>query len=283
MKKFLFASAFVAALFVAAPSVSASEFDNGRAAEEFVTEHRPVGLDYKSIEVSKNVHLIIEDRADGEAVITASSEILPYVYVDVMKGKLSAGIRKGVRVPKQGCVVEIAIPYSGNIESVTVSGSSKVQILPMLKASKFAANISGDSNFEARISSSKCTLKGSGNAMLDCNVKSRNLDMNMGGSSMFTGEVSINKGSLTLAGSAIVTVTGSISNAKIKAAGSAALKAARMVTDVCNVNASGSATADVMCNKTLSVKAAGTSAVRYSGKCRLSSAATAGMGKISKL
>lgn len=283
MKKLLFASAFAAAMLVAATTTVSAATAAANDSHEYVSEDRPMALDYKSVDVAKNVRLIIEDRTDGDAVVSTTADILPYVFVNIQKDKISVGINKGVRVPKDECAVEIRLPFSNRLESVSVSGASEVQILPMIKSAKFSADVSGSSKFEAGISTTKCTLKGSGNSTIACPVKSRNLTLNVGGGSMFTGEVNVSKSTISLGGTSMVTISGSSSNAKITAGGSSTLKASDLSIGTCNIGTKGSAVADINCDKTLSAKAEGSSSIRYSGRCRPSSLTTKGMSRISKL
>lgn len=284
MKKLLFASAFAAAMLVAATTTVSAATAAANYSHEYVSEDRPMTLDYKSVDVAKNVRLIIEDRTDGDAVVSTTADILPYVFVNIQKDKISVGINKGVRVPKDECAVEIRLPFSNRLESVSVSGASEVQILPMIKSSKFTADVSGSSKFAAGISTAKCTLKGSGNSTIECPVESRNLTLNVGGGSMFTGEVNVSsKSTISLGGTSMVTISGSSTNAKITAGGSSTLKASDLSIGTCNIGTKGSAVAEINCDKTLSAKAEGSSSIRYSGRCRPSSLTTKGMSRISKL
>lgn len=272
-----------AAALLSAECVSAAEKAIG-VSKNVAVERRAISTDYTEVEVSRAVHLTIEERTDGVAVVRANENVLPYIYVQVADGKLKAGISGDLSITSSSgrLVVEISVPYSGHIESVELSGASSVVARPLLKSERFSAGISGASHLKADIESAKCEIEASGASSVQCGVTGGTLGLEVGGASSFKGALNVIKSEIEVSGGSRATLSGSSSSAEIEVSGAASLQASDLGTEVCSIDSSGASSAEIQCSKSLSARASGASSIRYSGECRVAVSSTSGMGKISK-
>jgi len=124
-------------------------------------------------------------------------------------------------------------------------------------------------NLKAYVSVRTITkLKASGacNVYVDGSLNAPDLELELSGASDFKGEVNAQNLRLDASGSSDYTISGKVVNAKIRVSGSSDVKGFELVTENCNVEASGSSDVHIAVTKQLKVDASGSSDVIYKGE-----------------
>lgn len=100
---------------------------------------------------------------------------------------------------------------------------------------------------------------------LDGTLSIPKLDLHISGGSDFTGKVAIDGLSISASGGSDISISGKAQKLSIDASGGSDVKGYELVTDICNVKASGGSDVYITVNKELSANASGGSDVYYKG------------------
>lgn len=279
---------FLILVAAAVTSVLPAMASNGRAvkitpSDNIVTEHRTISTDFTHISVSSTVKLTVEDRTDNTVVIRANENILPYVQLNVVDGKLTAGMDKLIiKSAPRGLVIEIAVPNSGRISMVEASGATAVNIKPRIQASKFNAEVSGASKMQVDVTAEKCNVELSGATKMQLAFEGGAFNLEASGAANVTGTVAAVKSSFEGSGAVSVNVKGRSESAYVDMSGASNFYGYGFETSVCTVEVSGASNAEVLCTESLAAKASGVSKIAYEGDCRMSSLSTSGVSSIKK-
>lgn len=111
----------------------------------------------------------------------------------------------------------------------------------------------------------KLSASGACNVFLDGVIKAETLKLAMSGASDLKGNIEVKKLSVDLSGASDVIISGTALQTNIKASGASDFKGYELVTDICNVTASGASSIQVTVDKELSAQASGASDIRYKG------------------
>lgn len=199
---------------------------------------------YHGIDVS-NAFDVYLDQGNDEAVAVSASEIK---YRDLIKVEVKNGIlhiwydNKG-RWSRGNKKLKAYISFK-QIDKLSVSGACDVFISGTLKADDLSVNLSGASDVKGKIDVKKITIDLSGAS-----------DMN---------------------------VTGSVAQFSIEASGASNFKGYDLVTDYCDVRASGASDIRITVNKELSAHVTGASDVHYKGEGLVRDIKTSGAGSVSR-
>ena len=124
---------------------------------------------------------------------------------------------------------------------------------------------------------------GSGNIRIEGTLKSPELTIEVSGSGNIYGDIQTKELEVNVSGSSNIRLTGSAANAEFTCSGSGNINAPGLVTDICEVEMSGSGNAELTVNKELSAKLSGSGNIRYGGSGNLVNSSTSGSGKIRKI
>jgi hypothetical protein len=183
-----------------------------------------------------------------------------------------------------------------NEEAVAVSASEtkfrdritvevKDGILHISYDSKGLSWNSGKKKLKAYISFKqvdKLTISGACDVFIDGTLKADDLTINQSGASDLKGKIDVNKLSVDLSGASDMTVSGTAAQVDVEASGASDFKGFDLVTDVCNVKASGASDIRITVNKELSAHASGASDVRYKGNGVIKDIKSSGASSVSK-
>ena len=127
-------------------------------------------------------------------------------------------------------------------------------------------------------------LKASGGSdvYIDKTLKSDKLNMNLSGGSDFKGQVNILDLSIDQSGGSDVDISGTVGNLKVDASGGSDFKGYDLVTETCNIEASGGSDAEITVNKELTIDASGGSDVYYKGSGVIRNVRSSGSSSVKK-
>jgi len=127
-------------------------------------------------------------------------------------------------------------------------------------------------------------LTGSGGSDIDVDgsIKVAMLKLHFSGGSDFAGKVESNDLKVEASGGSDVNISGSVKNLDIEASGGSDFKGYELVTEVCNLEASGGSDIYVTVNKELSADASGGSDVYYKGNGTVKEMKSSGSSSIKK-
>ena len=207
-------------------------------------EVRKVGS-FTSVSVSSAIDLYISmGNEDLVAVGGADKSYANSITTEVRNGTLYIGF-KGSVIINWGAKNMKAYVSLKTINKLEASGSSDVYVDGTLNATDLVIDLSGASDF-----------KGS--------VQTENLRLNGSGSSDFK-------------------VSGKATNIKIDISGSSDVKGYELITDNCDIQASGSSDVQITVNKQLKVNATGASDISYKGEPTIKDVRTNGSSDIKKV
>ena len=106
--------------------------------------------------------------------------------------------------------------------------------------------------------------------------------MNLSGASDLKGKLDVKKLDVDISGASDLSVSGTVSKLNIEASGASDFKGYDLVTETCNVTASGASSIQITVNKELSAQASGASDVRYKGDGVIREIKSSGASSVSK-
>lgn len=121
---------------------------------------------------------------------------------------------------------------------------------------------------------------GASDVYVDGAIHSDNLAIELSGASDFKGSVQANQLEMHQTGSSDSKISGTSSNLHIHLSGASDFNGYDMITDICNVEASGSSDTHVTVNKELRVSTSGSSDVYYKGSADVKESHTSGSSSL---
>lgn len=144
---------------------------------------------------------------------------------------------------------------------------------------------SGNKKLKAYISVKQIdalTISGACDVFISGTLKASELTLNQSGASDLKGRIEVNKLKVELSGASDVSITGSATQLSIDASGASNFKGYDLVTDICNVKASGASDIKITVNKELSAFASGASDVNYKGSGVIREVKSSGSSSVTK-
>lgn len=144
---------------------------------------------------------------------------------------------------------------------------------------------SGNKKLKAYISFKqidKLSISGACDVFINGTLKADDLAINQSGASDLKGKIDVKKLSVDLSGASDITMSGNATQLDVEANGASDFKGFDLVTDVCDVRASGASDIKITVNVSLSAHASGASDVRYKGNGVITDIKSSGSSSISK-
>ncbi|WP_461533643.1 head GIN domain-containing protein [Sinomicrobium sp.] len=184
--------------------------------------------DYDEIGVSGIFDVVLVPGTEGNLIIEAEENLIPYIETEIKGNTLKIKTTKGVSLrPKRD--IRITVPFEA-LSAVSLAGSGNISSNAAIKASTFKTN-----------------LAGSGDISLE--VEAPNVQSN-------------------IAGSGDIILKGTADNYKANVAGSGDIKADELITGKTEVSVSGSGDIRVYCNEKIIAKIIGSGNVLYKGNAK---------------
>lgn len=187
----------------------------------------------------------------------------------------------------------------GNEEAVAVSGS-KEEYMEKIKTSVENGVLSiwfdNDKKFWKGWNSDKQKLKayisvkkldklsasGACDVYIEAGLSADELILNFSGASDLKGKLDAKSLNVDISGASDITLAGSVANLKIEASGASDFKGYDLVTNYCDVSASGASSINITVNKELNAHASGASDVRFKGEGLIREIKTSGASSVSR-
>lgn len=186
-------------------------------------------------------------RSDVDSVvIMVDSMYQSYVDVHLKGKKLMMGCKGPLT--KNRFTIFAKVFYTG-VESVELSGASRLYVDSILRCARMEVTLSGASVMEGRM------------------VVSGNLEMDISGCSLFEGDCTVGeKSDVTVSGASSLKWKGYIKEAELAASGASMVEGFEMAIDNLDADVSGASKMKVMVNSKLSATASGASHLIYDGE-----------------
>lgn len=169
---------------------------------------------------------------------------------------------------------------------IVVEVDGGVLIVRLEGENKFWKSWKGNKKLKAYISFKsldKIAASGACDVHLMNTLKSENLVIDFSGASDMDGKLEIdNTLDVELSGASDLKVSGSASNLKARLSGACNFKGYDLVTDYCDITASGASGVDITVNKELSAKVSGASDINYKGAGLIRDLKSSGASSIKK-
>lgn len=248
---------------------------------KIVIEARRSSMNFKEIEVSRAIRVIVEERTSGNIIVRAPQSIMPYVSLKVEDGTFYATLLPNTQVSRNAnLLAEVYIPYNGQINEITTSSAARVVVKPLIECIELDLEATSSSTIELSTTAKEVSIDASGASTIWANLTTQELD-------------------LELSGAATATLSGEVRAADIELAGAASLKAetlnittldlecvgaseARAKASTCTAKATAASTIEIECSQMLNVSAIGASTIIYSGDCQVNTIANKGASTIRK-
>jgi hypothetical protein len=130
----------------------------------------------------------------------------------------------------------------------------------------------------------KLMATGASDVRVNGTFKANDLVISMGGASdlKVDGSLEANSLNITLSGASDATIKGKVGTLKVDANGASDFKGFELVSDNCEVEASGASDIKITVNKELNARASGASDVHYRGDCVIRDLKTSGASSVSR-
>lgn len=199
---------------------------------------------YHAINVSNAFDVYLSQSNDeAVAVSAANKEDRAMIKVEVKDGILMVGLDKGWKWNSGNKKLKAYISFK-QIDKLTISGACDVFITGILKADALTINQSGASDLKGKLDVKKLTVD--------------------------------------ISGASDILVSGSASQVNVEASGASDFKGFDLVTDYCDVKASGASGIRITVNKELSAHASGASDIKYKGEGLIRDLKTGGASSVSR-
>ncbi len=198
--------------------------------------------DYDAIKCAGSMDFALVAGTEGTIIIEGEENLLKHIVTEVKSGKLVVKVEKGINLkPSWNKTIKITIPFN-DIDEVSLAGS-------------------GDLWNEDKITATnlEVSLAGSGDVVLDI-------------------ETSTVEGSI--AGSGDLTLKGNTNDLEAKVAGSGDFHGFGLQSNNTVVSVAGSGDAEVVCNKSIKARVAGSGDIQYKGNPTKEDTKVSGSGSI---
>lgn len=282
MKRILLSVFAAASLFTATAADKTAEAAAPKTSGRIVMEARKSNMEFSTVKVMRGIRLVIDDRTEGNIIVRADANIMPYVEMSVKDGEFNAKISEKVRHLTGSYTAEVHIPNNARINKISVMGASSVIVKPVLYAPKLDLSATGASKIEV------INAKVESEADIDC----------MGASTVKVG-LTADECEIHISGASTATLAGSADKCEVEVVGASKLNAAEFVCKIleaevsgastiavagadCDIEAVGASKAKVNCSGRLEATAAGASTIIYTGDCTVAKASNVGASTIKK-
>jgi hypothetical protein len=144
-------------------------------------------------------------------------------------------------------------------------------------------NFNDDRKLRAYVSYKKLnSLKASGGSdvLIDGSIRSSELRMDFSGGSDFKGKVEVENLKVAQSGGSDVNISGRANTLSVDASSGSDFNGYNLVTEICDLEASGGSDIEITANKELSAQASGASDIHYRGKPNVKSAKASGASEV---
>lgn len=190
----------------------------------------------------------------------------------------------------------IDLYLSAGNEAVAVSGA-KPEYIDRIKTeveggvlkiwfeTKSGININWNSDRKLKAYVSYKTLQslaasGGSDVFVDGSIKSGELRMNLSGGSDFKGRVEVENLRVNQSGGSDVHIAGKATTLSVDASGGSDFNGYDLITEICNLDASGGSDIEITANKELSAHATGASDIHYKGQPAVKEAKASGASSV---
>lgn len=227
-----------------------------------ITETRTSEMQFNKISVSSAITLTIAERTDGNIIIRADDNVMPYLRLTAKNGTLTATTDKWYNF---NCpTIEIEIPNNGRINEIEVWGAATLTAEPVLSAYEFDIDVSGAGRIKnLNVKADKCSIEASGASETNIYVESSECDIEASGASK-------------------IRVEGSSRKCEVGLSGTSRLDAQRFEVENYDIGTSGTSRADIFCTRSLEASASGVSTITYDGGCTNKEISCSRVSNISK-
>ena len=281
MKRILLSVLAAASLFTATAAEGTVEAAAPKTSGKIVMEARKSNMEFSTVKVSRGIRLVIDDRTEGNIIVRAGENVMPYVELSVKNGVFTATISDKITKLRDGYCAEVHIPHNAAVNRIAALGASSVTVKPVLSATELHLSAAGASKIEAKADVT-------GEAEISCI-----------GASSITLALTVTECKVDITGVATATLSGSARKCDIEVVGASKLNAADFkCTEIdaevtgastitvagtdCDIEALGASKATVYCDGRLEAEAAGASTILYTGNCTVAKASNVGASTIKK-
>jgi len=206
-------------------------------------------MDFRAINSSGSVDVIIADVADAPVKVSGDENLIDSIETYVKDGILNVHFKKGFNYSTERGL-KVIVPNNGQINKITASGSSDV-------------------NIEGCVIAKDIYISGRGSSDVKGNIKAENCELNFKGSSDYKGNIETVTCKVDCSGSSDCIISGSADVCDISMSGSSDFKGFDFVVNRFSCSTSGSSDVQVTCNGELNVRASGSSDVYYKGDAKI--------------
>jgi hypothetical protein len=121
---------------------------------------------------------------------------------------------------------------------------------------------------------------GGSDVTVDGTIKSNELRLDLSGGSDFKGKVEVENLKVNQSGGSDITISGRASTLSVDASGGSDFSGYELVTEICDLEASGGSDIEITANKELSAQASGASDIHYRGKPNVKKAQASGASEV---
>ena len=200
---------------------------------------------FHAIEVSGGIDLYLSQGEEAVAVSAAKTEYRDKIITEVKDGVLRIWFdwKNSSKFDWSNHKMKAYVSFK-NIDRLEGSGGSDISIDGSIKVAKLAMEVSGGSDFDGKIETDELNIQASGGSDVDISGKAARLTIHASGGSDFKGY--------------------------------------GLVSDICNVEASGGSIINISINKELKADASGGSIINYKGSGVITSVDASGGSSIKK-
>jgi len=128
----------------------------------------------------------------------------------------------------------------------------------------------------------KLDISGACNVSFEDGLSAEGLSLNLSGASDIEGKIDAKTLKIVISGASSATISGNAATLDVEASGASDFKGYELVTNFCDVKASGASSVNITVNKELNADASGASTVRFKGEGLIRDIKTSGASNVTR-
>ena len=264
----------------AAVMISASTFAAGiniKGNGKIITRTQPIAA-YDEIKASRAVHVIVEDRTDGDAVIKADDNLMQYVVVKNDNGTLCVGLDDRVN-GVSNINVEVRIPHCKRLRSLDASSAAKIEVKPTIKGNELQVDASSMANVNfTKADVKRCEIETSSAATVTGAVKADKCEVDTSSASKVELAMLAMTCTVEASSASNATLSGEAGAVSLDASSAANIDAEDLNAVRASTEASSGASISVNSSDKLDAQASSGGSIRYKDHAELTTALKSSIG-----
>lgn len=225
-----------------------------RGSNRIISEERQVASNYKGVEASRAIKVVLSDRAGSTAIVRANDNLMPYINIKEKNGVLHITIDDEIRT-MNNVTAEVNLPKSTKITSLKATSAAEINVEYTIKSSELEIEATSAADIRvAKAEVQECEIELSSAASAVASIKATECSIKASSAADAKVKLLVNHCEANASSAADITLSGEAGTLDLEASSAADIKAIDTEVMV-STTAQASSGADIKVNAGKSLKA----------------------------